>query len=469
MPHALVVDDDPATLAALEPVLKREGFSVGCADSLGAARLQLEGVLPDIVLAAVDLPDGSGTELTRDFDTVGRPLLVAIAERPAAEIASAAVRAGATDVLVKPLSEPRVQAVLARVPRTAQLTAEIAQLRDELRRMGRFGHLYGRSDAMQQLYDRIERVAATSAPILVIGEPGTGKELVARTVHDLSGRRRAPFVALDCSALPARLLERELFGYETSGEAEPGIAHRGLLEAAQRGTIFLDEITGMSSELQLRLVRAIEAGQLASAGGSDGAPGGARLIAAISRSPDGAVAEGRLREEFHRRLNLLPIAVPPLRDRGEDVELLAQAFLAEINRAEGTRKMFSPSALARLAAHPWPGNVRELKNWVHRAYVLADQIVGDPLDHAGGAHDAGVITIRVGTPLIEAERRITMATLAQCGNVKRRAAEVLGISLKTLYNRLEQYRKMPEPEARPRREPGTAEPARLDRKESTRT
>ncbi len=459
MPHALIVEDDQAIADDLDAVLRREGFSVSVAQTLGAARLQLERVVPDLILAAVELPDGAGTELTREFDSVERPLLVALTRKMSADVAASAMRAGAIDCIQKPMAPERLLAVLNRVPRSAQLKAEIAQLRDELRRMGRFGQLHGRSDAMQQLYDRIERVAPTAAPVLVIGEAGTGKELVARTIHELSGRRRAPFVVLDCGQLPQKLLERELFGFDLGGDREPGIAQRGLLEAARGGSIFLDEIAGLSADLQERLARAIEAGAVGSPQSGPAGAARARLIAAIGRSADGALAEGRLRDEFQRRLNLLPVAVPPLRDRGDDIELLAHLFLAEINRAEGTRKMFSPSALARLTAHPWPGNVRELKNWVHRAYVLADQIVGDPLEQSEQGGTPGVVSVRIGTSLFEAERRITMATLAHCNNVKRRAAEVLGISLKTLYNRLEAYRQTPEGAGRRRVESDDDDPS----------
>ena len=219
--------------------------------------------------------------------------------------------------------------------------------------------------------------------------------------------------------------------------------HRGFFEQARGGTIFLDEVTEMPLDLQVKLLRVLETGTFTRVGTTEPLTADVRIIAATNRSPERAVAEGKFRDDLYHRLNVFPIQLPPLRERGTDIEMLAQQFLRELNRAENTNKVFSPQALAKLYEMSWPGNVRELKNYVQRAYILADNVVegGEPVHDAPIAAEdqSGIVVVRVGTPLEEVERRVTMATLEQCGGVKRTAARILGISLKTLYNRLEHY------------------------------
>ena len=295
---------------------------------------------------------------------------------------------------------------------------------------------------MQQLYDQLGRVAPTSATALLIGESGTGKELAAHTVHELSRRRDAPFLPLNCGAVAPQLIESELFGHERGSFTGADRQHKGFFERANNGSIFLDEITEMPMELQVKLLRVLETGTFMRVGGTQQISSDVRVIAATNREPDGAVKDGKLREDLFHRLNVFPIRLPPLRERGTDIEQLAQFFLDELNRIEGTNKTFSRDALVRLYQHNWPGNVRELKNFVQRAYIMADDIIeadSAVAESVPRPDDATTITIRVGTPLEEVERRVTMATLAYCGHVKRKAAEILGVSLKTLYNRLEVY------------------------------
>jgi DNA-binding NtrC family response regulator len=296
---------------------------------------------------------------------------------------------------------------------------------------------------MQTLYDQLNRVAPTSATVLLIGQSGTGKELAAQTLHQLSRRKRAPFLAVNCGAISPQLIESELFGHEKGSFTGADRQHKGFFERANGGTLFLDEITEMSKDLQVKLLRVLETGTFLRVGLPQPIVTDVRVIAATNQQPEKAVAEGKLRDDLYHRLNVFPIQMPSLRERGPDIELLAQYFLDTFNKEEGTHKRFSQDALNRLYDHPWPGNVRELKNCVHRAFIMADDVIGTLRpDEAPGTvveEDSATLTVRVGTPLDDIERRVTMATLAQCGNVKRRAAEILGISVKTLYNRLEAY------------------------------
>lgn len=443
MPHALIVDDDTEVLEWLGEIVRGEGFTAATADSLRNARAQLVRQTPDVLFTDLQLSDGLGTDLVEDLESRAHTEVVVITGHASIDSAVQALRLGATDYLTKPVDIERVLAILRRVPKSTELRVEIGELRKELRTLGRFGLLMGGSPPMQALYDQLNRVAPTSATVLLIGPSGTGKELAAQTIHQLSRRKRAPFLAVNCGAISPQLIESELFGHEKGSFTGADRQHKGFFERANGGTLFLDEITEMSKDLQVKLLRALETGTFLRVGLPQPIVTDVRMIAATNRQAEKAVAEGKLREDLYHRLNVFPIQMPALRERGADIELLAQYFLDMFNKEEGTRKRFAQDALNRLYDHSWPGNVRELKNCVHRAFIMADEVIGPlrPEELPGPAveNDAALLTVRVGTPLDDIERRVTMATLAQCGNVKRRAAEILGISVKTLYNRLEAY------------------------------
>jgi two-component system, NtrC family, response regulator AtoC len=439
VPHALIVDDDTDTREFLSEVTRAEGFTVAAADTLRAARAHLVRQTPDVLLTDLELPDGNGMSLINDLDQAADTEVVVVTGHASVGTAVEALRAGATDYLTKPIDVERLTNMLRRQPRTVDLKQEIGELRDELRKVGRFGHLYGSSPPMQALYDKIARVAPTSATVLLIGESGTGKELAARTIHDLSKRKRAPFLAINCGAISPQLMDSELFGHEENGN---GRDHKGFFERVRGGSLLLDEITEMSLALQVKLLRVLETGTFVRVGTSHPIATDVRIIAASNKQPAKAVSDGKFREDLYHRLNVFPIHLPPLRERGADLEMLAQHFLDELNATENSAKRFAPSAASSLYAHSWPGNVRELKNYVQRAYLLADSVINDytQSDASTGSHDQhDEITVKIGMPLDEIEQRVTMATLARCGNVKKRAAAILGISLKTLYNRLENY------------------------------
>ncbi|HYM47589.1 MAG TPA: sigma-54 dependent transcriptional regulator [Burkholderiaceae bacterium] len=442
MPHALIVDDDVGTRDWLAEVAQREGFTVATAETLQSARVQLVRQHPDVLLTDLQLPDGNGMELVADLERAADTEIIVVTGHASLDSAVEALRLGATDYLTKPLEVDRLINMLRRQPRTVDLKHEIGELRDELRKAGRFGHLYGSSPAMQAVYDKMARVAPTSATVLLIGDSGTGKELAARTVHDLSKRKRAPFLAVSCGAISPQLIESELFGHEKGSFTGVDRQHKGLFERANGGTILLDEITEMPLALQVKLLRALETGTFVRAGTTQPMVTDVRIIAATNKLPSQAVADGEFREDLYHRLNVFPIQLPLLRERGNDLEMLAQRFLDELNTAECSAKRFAAAALERLYQHSWPGNVRELKNYVQRAYILADLVIdggAEPDTAPVGAEENELITVRIGTPLHEIEERVTRATLARCGNVKKKAAEILGISLKTLYNRLEGY------------------------------
>jgi len=305
---------------------------------------------------------------------------------------------------------------------------------------------------MQTVYDQIQRVAPTVATVLITGESGTGKELVAQTLHDLSRRRKNPFIPVNCGAISPQLIESEVFGHEKGSFTGAIREHKGYFERANGGTLFLDEITEMPVELQVKLLRVLEEGTFMRIGSDREIEIDVRIIAATNRVPEEAVAEGKLREDLLYRLQVFPLHLPPLREREADVKLIAEQFLKDLNQAEDTAKYFVPEAQDLLMEWHWPGNVRELRNVVQRAYIMSDDAIIPacvPLESGRARKNNGgpFLQVRVGSTVAEVERTLTMATLQQCGGVKEKAAQMLGVSLKTLYNRLREYDSQREPAA----------------------
>jgi DNA-binding NtrC family response regulator len=441
---ALIVDDDAGFRESLGLLVAREGFEVREAEGYEAARARLGEAAPDVVLLDLWLPDGDGSLLLRDESLRAASEFIVVTGNASVESAVQALREGALDYLTKPVDRARLKSMLAGVARTRRYKLELKRLRRELRELGRFGRLVGRTPAMQRVYDLLERVAPTEAGVLLTGESGTGKELAAETIHALSRRRDGPFLAVNCAAITRSLIESELFGHEKGSFTGAESRRRGYFEEAHGGTLFLDEAFELPGEVQAKLLRVLETGELLRVGGSGVVAVDVRVIAATNRDPAASVRSGRLREDLFYRLNVFPLALPPLRERADDIELLAQHFLALVNAREGTEKRFSTEALARLSAQRWPGNVRELKNAVERAAILADRVVGAeslPAPQGRAEEPVGEATIQltIGTSLEEAERRIILATLERLGGDKLAAANRLGISLKTLYARLKVY------------------------------
>jgi DNA-binding NtrC family response regulator len=308
------------------------------------------------------------------------------------------------------------------------------------------GPLLGVSAAMQEVFRLIDRVGPTEASVLLTGESGSGKELAAQSIHDRSLRRGGPFLAINCGAIPAGLIEAELFGYEKGSFDGAVRAHAGLFERADGGTLLLDEITEMPLEMQTRLLRVLETGRFYRVGANVELSSDVRVIAASNRCPLQAVRSGQLREDLLYRLAVFPIELPPLRSRGNDVELLAGHFLDELNAQAGTHKQLTAHSRMTLKQHSWPGNVRELRNCIERAFILGDQtlelaplIQSSASNRAAGADDRERLEIRVGSRIHDMERSLIEATLDYFQGNKRRAADALGCSLKTLYNKLNGY------------------------------
>ena len=314
--------------------------------------------------------------------------------------------------------------------------------------------LLGNSVAMQEVFRLIERVGPTEASVLLTGESGSGKELAAQMIHECSARRGKPFIAINCGAIPAGLIEAELFGYEKGSFTGAVRAHAGVFERAHGGTLLLDEVTEMPLDMQTRLLRVLESRKFYRVGANTEYTSDVRVIAATNRCPLTAVQAGQLREDLLYRLAVFPIDMPPLRNRGDDVEILANHFLEELNAQSMTQKRLSAHARMTLRQHSWPGNVRELKNCIERAFILGDAVLelapliqsargetaaGGELRGEGMPLDRERLEIRVGSRIYDMERSLIEATLDYFKGNKRRAADALGCSLKTLYNKLNGY------------------------------
>ena len=309
-----------------------------------------------------------------------------------------------------------------------------------------FGPIVGQSSAMTRMYRQIEDVAPTDATVLIVGESGTGKELVARSVWQHSPRASNAFVAINCGGIPASLLEAQLFGHERGSFTGAHQRSAGYFETAHGGTLYLDEITEMPLPMQTVLLRALEERRIRRVGGEADIPVDVRVLAATNRDPEQAVRNGLLREDLLYRLSVFPIEVPPLRHREDDIELLARHFLTELNAESGSHRRLSSRSIAVLRSYPWPGNVRELRNAIQRAFILAEDEVelvpGEVSLRAATRVEGNALSIALGTSLADAQRDLILATLAHLRGDKERTAKVLGICLKTLYNRLQVYQEV---------------------------
>ncbi len=443
-PLALVVEDDPEALEVVSMIAAREGLRVESAVTLAEARDRLARSPVDVALLDIDLPDGEGFELLPELSVRAGTQVIFVTGNSSVDSAVRALKGGASDFLEKPVRASALREALRRVLGTQDVRAEIENLRREVVHAERLGPLVGSSPAMQRVFDLIVRVAPTDATVLVSGPTGTGKELVAQTVHQMSERSEKPFVPVNCGAIAPTLIEAELFGHEKGAFTGADRRRQGLFERASGGTLFLDEITEMPPDMQVKLLRTLETGKVQRLGSETLQSVDTRVIAATNRIPKKAVSEGKLREDLYYRLRVFPIELPALMDRTGDVELLAQVFLERCNAGAKAEKTMSESALAALRTHGWPGNVRELAHVIARAHILADHqiepehLLFEPLEkeeEETGSH----LRVRVGSRIDEAERRLILATLADLEGNKPQAAELLGISLKTLYNRLNAY------------------------------
>jgi len=381
--------------------------------------------------------------------------VVMISGHSSVDQAVSTLRMGAVDFLTKPIDFARLHAIVQNQQERLALRSQVQDLREELRGLGRFGDMVGASAAMKHVYECIARVAPTNETVLITGASGCGKEVAASTIHQQSRRHAKPFVAVNCGAISASLVESEMFGHERGAFTGADRRRKGVFEQADTGTLFLDEITEMPLEMQVRLLRVLETGMVTRVGGQEEVPVDVRIIAATNRDPDHAVADGKLRHDLLYRLNVFPLRLPPLKDREGDVELLADVFLRRLNEEYGTSKKLTWGAKQHLATYEWPGNVRELSNAVRRAFIMATNDLDEehlmlPIPRAtrakvdasaNGVATAGpdALLMHAGMSIADAERILIEATLAKLDGNKKLAAEQLGISVKTLYSRLQVY------------------------------
>ncbi len=459
MPHALIVEDDPNSLSGLSAILAADGFSVDTAATLADARAALARFIPDVVLVDLNLPDGSGLELLQHLPTQppgGALPVIVMTGNATVESAIEALRHGIWDYLLKPVNIPRLRSLLARIPRPYELTEEVRVLRQMLRQMGRFGPMLGRSNSIQQVYDTLERMAPTEAAILIHGEAGTGKEVAARTLHQLSRRRKGPFVVCDCRAVAGettsgRPLASVLFGHERGAFSGADQREPGLIDQAAGGTLFIDDLTALPREDQEALLRALDSQTFMRVGGSSEVGTDFRLVGATRLVPRDAVDQGALHGDLWSRLDAAALAMPPLRERENDAALLAEACVDELNQdahargVGGTTRLMSPAFIRECLAYEWPGNVRELQETVRRAWHGSSDVLDTlraPEGGPGGTRElaGGRVQVTVGTPLADVEEMLIRATLDAVGGTRHRAASLLGISPKTLYNKLQRMR-----------------------------
>jgi two-component system response regulator AtoC len=441
--HILLVDDDPRTQEAIERWSDPEAYDLSTANSLAAARSLLQQENFDLALVGLELDDGGGLELVAELGAGTGPEAIVLADSGSVESVVESMKQGAVDYLEKPVQHARLHSSLISARRRAELRNEVRSLRSELKGMGTYGGLVGASPAMQRVYELMEQVAPTDAPVLITGETGTGKEVVAQAIHRLSGRAGGDFVPLNCAAVPEGVIESELFGHEKGAFTGATRARRGVFARADGGTLLLDEITEMPIDLQPRLLRVLETGEFLPVGSESPEATDCRLVASTNRDPARAVEDGALREDLLYRINVFPISLPPLREREGDAELIARQALKQLNAEHETAKRLAPAAIEQLEQYDWPGNVRELLNVVQRAFILADERIERlPTSEDGSVEPSGSVgglRAYVGRSIAEVEKELVLATLEAFGGNKKRTAETLQISLKTLYTRLNRY------------------------------
>jgi DNA-binding NtrC family response regulator len=434
LPVALVVDDDADFARTVRLFAEDLGYLTLHADCVGKAREQIAHGGIDFILLDLGLPDGSGLDLLDEID-LGHAQVVVATGHPTVESAIRAVHLPVLEYLVKPLDLGQLAALLEHTRARVSQEPAPASADD-------FG-LIGSSAAMRELRRLIARVAKVDASVFIVGESGTGKELVARAIHERSGRS-GPFVALNCGAVNAELLASQLFGHERGSFTGASHRYRGLLEQANGGTLFLDEITEMPASLQVYLLRVLETQRVTRVGGSEEIQLDTRVLAASNRPTDVAVAEGRLRVDLFYRLADVPLYLAPLRERGEDVIVLAHAFLARLNERYQRRARLSDAACRTLLRHDWPGNVRELRSAVQRGFLMSsgDEIRVEPMRLRHGAnHATGHVVFHPGMSYTEMQRQMLIATLQHFGGDKTQAANALGVSVRTIYNQLAELRR----------------------------
>src|SRR6267142_1076786 len=449
----LIVDDEPAEREGLARLVGQWGYDVETASSAEEAMNLVETQHPAVVLTDLVLPEMDGLTLLQRLKETGRPpIVLMVTGHGTVETAVEAMRHGAFDYLTKAVDTTRLQVLLEKSIEQESLSREVSFLRHQLRQKGSFGQMVGQSRGMQEVYRWVELAGTSTAPVLVYGESGTGKELVARTIHELSNRRTKPFVAINCAAIPETLIESELFGHEKGAFTGAVERRAGCFELAQNGTLLLDELGEMPVGTQAKLLRVLEDSCVRRLGGKTEIAVDVRVIASTNKVLEDALRKGELREDLFYRLNVFQIFLPPLREREGDLPLLTETLIEMLNRKHETRVVdVQRDVVEQFRQYSWPGNVRELRNVLERAVILVGE--GTITQHhlprdfgvAAGSRptqqvlEPDAVRLPVGTTVSEAEKSLIQLTLQHTKNNKTRAAEILGISLKTLFNKLKEY------------------------------
>jgi DNA-binding NtrC family response regulator len=452
----LIAEDETHALMGLAELISGWGYRTQTARDGIEAWEKVLAWEPAIVVTDLKMPRLDGMGLLTRLAEGGTGLtsnmaVVVLTAMGSIEQAVEAMKLGAYDFLQKPVDSTRLRTILGNATRQRQTAIELEVARRRLRESGVLGRLVGNSGKMREIFALIEQIAPSSVPVLITGESGTGKELVARTLHELSPRKSQPFVAVNCAAIPETLIESEIFGHEKGAFTGAAERRAGCFELANGGTLLLDEVGEMPIGTQAKLLRVLEERKLRRLGARTEQDVDVRVLAATNRDPNNAVAEGHLRADLFYRLNVFNIHMPPLREHMEDLPAMADAMLVEMNQKHGRRVSgLSSAMLDRMLASSWPGNARELRNTIERAVILCPD--GAPLDpghlppafgrapaSASQTFDSSVIPVQVGATVDEAERLLILRTLEATGQNKTRAAEILGVSLKTLHNKLKTY------------------------------
>ncbi len=444
-PTVLVADDERGTREGLERAL-RDRYDVLVAEDGQKALQLLEEHHADVLITDLKMPGLDGMALLKRAMALQKPpVCIVMTAYGSIESAVAAMQAGAYHYLTKPnINLDELELVIQRALSARQIESENVHLREQLDRKFGLENIVGASPAMQQVFDITQQVAPTRATVLITGETGTGKELVAHAIHNLSPRKKAPFIAVHAAALPSTLLESELFGHE-KGAFTGAVERRiGRFELADGGTLFLDEISELEPQIQVKLLRVLEERAFERVGGQKTIEVDVRLIAASNKDLKKLVAEGKFRDDLYYRLSVVTIALPPLRERREDIPLLVKAFLRQANEENGKNVAeLTPEAMNVLMAYDWPGNVRELRNTIEQMVVLARSekltLRDVPAAIRGGADLTKISVVRAGMTVEEAERELIVQALKELKGNRTRAAEKIGMSRRTLHRKLKKY------------------------------
>ena len=446
----LIVEDEENERLGLAELVRAWGYDTETAYDGVEGLERIESWGPSIVITDLKMPRLNGMELIKQIAAQPQQVaVIVLTAQGSVDAAVSAMKAGAFDFIEKPVNPARLRSILQNASRIRGTERELEASRRKLRDIGVLGSLVGPSKKMQEVFRLIEMVAPSTASVLITGESGTGKELVARTIHSLSSRKAKPFVAINCAAIPETLIESEIFGHETGAFTGALERRTGCFELAEGGTLLLDEIGEMPIATQAKLLRVLEDRKLRRLGSKAETSVDVRVLAATNKAPEEAVARGQLRNDLYYRLNVFNIHLPPLRDHKEDLSALVQALLTDMDQKHGRSVAgVTEPVMNAFQAYAWPGNIRELRNTLERAVIVCDTALVE-LNHLppgfgqivprAPVQEANAVRLGVGTTVDEAERLLILKTLEATHNNKTRAAEILGISLKTLHNKLKEY------------------------------